>query len=212
MAGINSEHINDTKKSFTYYLLGGLLGWERAAAFTARVQRKRRMRWFLKGSMSVLLAVGFLALFSCENPFRAKPPAPPAAFSARAEVSFGSKQFVAEIQQESPGIVTASFTEPKELQGLTIAQEGSALRVRYGQDEVEFPSLSALPKTGFLPLLREACLELMQPQSVYTHHKDDTWTVDCNLSGFNAKAKLNKDGYLKTLEVPVLELIVKMAY
>jgi len=119
---------------------------------------------------------------------------------------------VADIRQESPGIVTASFTEPKELQGLTIAQEGGTLRVRYGQDEAEFPGTEALPSTGFIPLLREAALELMLPQSSFTHQKDDSWLVDVNVAGFNGTVKLDSAGRIKLLEVPVLALLVKLSY
>ncbi|MDR1927583.1 MAG: hypothetical protein LBQ33_02970 [Oscillospiraceae bacterium] len=156
-----------------------------------------------------LTGILLLACAACTILPKKQPPPLPAAFVREVTVTFNATTLQAKLTQLRPGFLTAQFTAPKELTGLTASLEGERISLRYGALQTQWQE-QVLPASGFLPLLNRVLLQLSQPQEEASIRREGGWLCKSTVDGAAYAVWLGTDGLPERLSVPGLGLLVEL--
>ena len=163
---------------------------------------------FLRRAFLILAIFVFLFILGACG--QSIPPSAPSQFSAEAQITFGESKFTAQVSQERPGALSVEFIAPEELQGMRLILQGDSTVLRYGELETELPA-SSLPAAGFAPVLNGVLLRMAQPSTEgYSRARGGSWTLNGAANGLNYLAKIDTEGVLTQVEVPAVNLEVKL--
>ena len=104
------------------------------------------------------------------------------------------------------------FTAPKDLAGLELSIEGETATFYYREMQFSQP-LNTMPRANFAFCFSQAMLQLAQSgQGSYSYTRKGGWSFRGTVNGLLYNAKLEEDGALKRIEVPMIGLRIDLIY